>query len=223
MDANTLRKKVTGELGRKHLPDSVWEDILREGYVEEYARGGYNQAKNLHSLKIRVRKGLAKIREEKGHDPPWPLSTPTIESAFTEYVQQMTKVLHEPEDGPYGVAYPDAIRGTFRSGMIRVEAEPWVPADAVDRFYRELQQLVLGAQRNETVQVETLERYQWVRERHRATKESWKETKKAWEETGGKEYTTERQFSRYFYRTERFLDRLRALREEALRLESEQG
>ena len=47
------------------------------------------------------------------------------------------------------------------------------------------------------------------------------ETKKAWEESGGKKFTSAQQFRRYFNRTERFLDRLRALREEGLLREAE--
>ena len=138
--------------------------------------------------------------------------------SISENVRLMTKALYDSEDPEL-----DAIFCTVESGHIVLEAAPWVPADSLERAYREVQQFVLGGIRNETVQDSTLERYNWVRDRRSTRKESWAETKRAWEKGGGKKSPGARQFCRDFHRTTRFLDRIEALRHKAEQQEYEDG
>lgn len=224
VDSKELRRRITQDLGRKEIPDAIWKHLEREGFIKEILQGGSSGfRRNLRSLNKAVRRLLVLVRQSRGHKPPWALGHSTVDSAFTEYVELMTRALHEPETTSWSTAYPDAIRGGFRSGRIRVEAEPWVPAASVERYYRELQLLVLGEHRNESVQVRSLERYLWVRERRRSTDESWAQTKDAWEGTGGRLYPSVKQFTRDFRRTGRFLERVRNFHREALRQEAELG
>jgi hypothetical protein len=223
MDPKEIRRRVARHLGRKEIPDPIWRWIEEQGYLEELLSGGGGFKNNLRDLRNAVRRLLTVVRQVNDHRPPWALSHPTVDSAFTEYVELMTRALHEPETTSWGTVYPNAIRGGFRSGRIHVEAEPWVPAASVERYYRELQLLVLGEHRNESVQVRSLERYLWVRERRRSTDESWAQTKDAWEGTGGRLYPSVKPFTRDFRRTARFLERVRSFHREALRQEAELG
>lgn len=220
-DVTEVRRRLTQKLGRTEIPDPIWKDLVRQNYVSQLLNEPEEEARHFRTLVRRARELMVMFRQAKEYDPPWPAITSTIDSAFTEYVQLVTQALNEPETSPYGMAVPDAVQGTFRSGRIRVEAEPWVPAASIERFYRELQGLLLEGRRNESVQVKTLQRFLWVRERRRKVRESWAQTQRAWERVHGSEDHDVRRFQRDFNRTKAFIARKRAMREEALRLESE--
>ena len=154
----------------------------RRRYLSEFRQGVGDDEENYLILKEEVQNllavyregGRAATRKKKCRKLPRRPLTPSY--SISEYVRLMTKVLHDSEHPEL-----DAIFCTLESGHIVVEADPWVPAESIERAYREVQKFVLGGRRNETVQESTLEQYHWVRERRSTPEESWEETKKAWE------------------------------------------
>ncbi len=223
MDPKKVRKRVAQRMGVRAIPDPVWREVVRERYLEDLQANPGFSGEAFRDLLASVRRKLRMVRDTQGYSPPWSGDTPTIDSAFTPYVTLMTQALHEPSETPWGPIHPDVIRGSYRAGRIRIEAEPWVPAASVERLYREMQGLVLRSRRNESVLESTLRRFLWLRDRRRSKRETWDETRRAWEKAGGPKYTSTSQIRRDYSRTKAFIERVRKFRHEAMRLQTELG
>lgn len=253
-EAKRIKQWLRGQLKkdlRRVIPDVVWREAGRRGlltdalkdpgvlmYLKSLARiqsqGSLHRDEREDAKRwegdlrsnARYRDVRTTVLEILGTSPSGPWRIPTMDDAFTPYVERMALVLSDPDGGPYFDGYPSPIRGGFRGGRIVVEAEPWVPREHVFAFYRELQDHIGGTARKFLHQ-RTLGLYLWARNRRDAIKETWRESMEAWKEYSGHEYKHESNFHKDYHRTEHAIVNAKAevakLREAALAAELELG
>ena len=253
-EAKRIKQWLRGQLEkdlRRVIPDVVWREAGRRGVLTDAINDpgvtinlrflDYIRSKEAPSRDEREKATLEEealysqaryrdvrmsVQEILGASPSGPWRLPTMDDAYTPYVERMALALSEPDRGPYFDGYPSPIRGGFRHGWIVVEAKPWVPREQVFAFYRELQDHIGGTARK-FLHARSLGLYLWARQRRDAITETWRESMEAWKKHSGREYKDESNFHKDYHRTERGVVKAKLevakLREAALTAEWELG
>lgn len=218
-----LRVRVTRDLQLGAIPDAIWDFLVGDGWVADVLQHPHEY----ESLKRRVRRLRKLVDDVHGHAAWKPWSTKTVDDAFSPYVQLRTKSTRDPLPSERDGWQHAVIFGRISDGRIVVEAEPWVPVRSVERYYRELQCLVLDRERNRPIKEKNLELYSWVTRRLKERlergerREKWREMMVLWNRYRRKwRYKEVSNFHRDYCRVRDNIERLRA---QAESLEHELG